>query len=515
MLAAGLPGAGSASAPNIYASIGVRPLINCRGVITIIGGSLMLPEVKRAMEDASRHYVHLDELMDAVGKRLAELTGAGWGIVTAGCAAALTHATSACIASADPERLQRLPDLTGLKNEVIMPSHCRNIYDQAVRMLGVKVVEVETPEQLDAAFHSRTAMIYFFENLAGLPGERGPLTLRVVAEAARKSGVPVLVDAAADELTVPNVLFENGATLVAYSGGKPLRGPQCAGLLLGRKDLVRAAWLNSAPHHSFGRSMKVGKEEIMGMLAAVEMWFQRDHKAEWKQWDSWVNHIAGRLGGVDGVTAEVVPPRQGLTNRCPNLRIEWDGARLGITGQEVEKLLWQTEPRIALAGATGNRREGMASSVSIRPFMMSPGEEKIVADRLYSVLSKPPRTEVPSRPGGPSASVAGRWNAKLEFECGTADHAFFFEQQGTEVRGTHRGDMLAGDLRGTVEGNEIWIRSSQKYEGARIGYEFLGTVAGNTMQGVVGLGEYGQARWTAERHRYGEPGGLVRPVKSI
>ncbi|MEK7405658.1 MAG: DegT/DnrJ/EryC1/StrS family aminotransferase [Acidobacteriota bacterium] len=273
---------------NIYKSIGVRPIVNCKGTFTIISGSLTLPEVKRAMDDASRHYVHLDELMEAVGKRLAELTGAEWGIVTAGCAAALTHATAACIAGSDPEKLQRLPDLRGLKSEVIAPRYSRNVYDHAIRMLGVKIVDVENKEQLEGAINPRTAMIMV---LAG-SGDRGPLGLDVIAAIASPKGVPILVDAAAERLTIPNVHLQRGATMVAYSGGKCIRGPQCAGLLLGPKPLLQAAFINSAPHHAFGRSMKVGKEEIVGMLAAVEMWVKRDHDAEWKQWENWLASIS-------------------------------------------------------------------------------------------------------------------------------------------------------------------------------------------------------------------------------
>ena len=249
------PGNGLKIGSEIYQSIGVRPLINCEGVITIIGGSLTLPEVKQAMEEASRHYIHLDELAEAVGARLAELTGAEWGIVTSGCAAAMTHATSACVTGGDPEILQRLPDLTGLKNEVVVPRYCRNVYDHAVRMVGVKMVEVDNTRDLEAALSPRTAMIYMFFGSANQPdgGQVSrELTLETVAQIARqKGGVPILVDCAAERLS--NEYLKRGAALVAYSGGKLLRGPQCAGLLFGRKDLVKAAWLNAAPHHAFGR----------------------------------------------------------------------------------------------------------------------------------------------------------------------------------------------------------------------------------------------------------------------
>ncbi|MGA3328031.1 MAG: hypothetical protein ABSF45_26575 [Terriglobia bacterium] len=509
MTAAGmLPVTDALSAPatpehNIYESIGVRPLINCQGVITIIGGSLMLPEVRRAMDEASNWYVHLDELAEAVGKRLAELTRAEWGIVTAGCAAAMTHATSACIAGADPEKLQRLPDLTGLKNEVIAPRYCRNVYDHAVRMLGVKMVEVENKQEYEAAFNQRTAMVYMYK-----PNQ--DFGLEVLAPIANQKGVPVLVDCAAERLTIPNEHLKRGATLVAYSGGKLLRGPQCAGLLLGRKDLVRAAWFNSAPHHAFGRPMKVGKEEMMGMLAAVEMWTKRDHAAEWKQWQSWLEHIQARISKIPGVTTEIIIPDTSV-QPCPRLRVQWDDGHLGITAGQLEKLLFEGDPRVVLPAGSESGPEDNHSTITLLPVMMSPGDETAVAERLYSLLSKPPKTALPPAANGPGAAVAGQWNAHLEFVAGSADHTFVFEQQGNEIRGTHKGSFLSGDLHGFVEGDTIRFKTSQKYEGSYLNYQFTGRVLGNTIQGevtemsTITAGEYGQARWSAQKHLYIEP----------
>src|ERR1019366_6010562 len=203
--------------------------------------------------------------------------------------------------------------------------YSHNVYDHAIRMLGVKLVVVHDKAELEAAFNERTAMVYI---LAG-PGDEGPLGTQVVSEIAKKHQVPVIVDAAAEVLTIPNVHLQRGATAVAYSGGKCIRGPQAAGLLLGEKNLLQAAWANSAPHHAFGRSLKVGKEEIMGMLAAVEMWVKRDHKAEWAQWESWLAAIADSVKRIEGVTTRVSQPREGLSNRSPRLPIPWDGARLG------------------------------------------------------------------------------------------------------------------------------------------------------------------------------------------
>ena len=482
---------------NIYQSIGVRPVINCKGTFTIISGSQTLPDVKRAMDEASRHYVNLDELMEGVGKRLAELTGAEWGIVTAGCAAAITHVTAACIAGSDPEKMQRLPNLNGLKSEVIIPQYSRNEYDHAVRMLGVKVIEPRDRAEYEAAFNERTAMVYI---LAGR-GDDGPLGTQVAASIARQKGVPLMVDAAAEVLTIPSVHLGRGATVVGYSGGKCIRGPQCAGLALGDKSLLQAAWLNSAPHHAFGRSLKVGKEEIMGMLAAVEAWGKRDHKAEWAQWEAWLDHISKRVTQVAGVTTEVKQPA-GLSNHAPQLVIHWDGTRLGITGEEVSKYVLDTDPRIVLAGARGARPLRMESMVSIMPYMMIPGDEKIAAERLYAVLSKPPRIEAPAAPSGEPASVAGEWEVQLQFQRGSARHTIFLEQKGPDLVGLHRGEMLSGDLHGSVGANEVHFRSSHRYEGKRLTYDFSGKVDGDTMEGRVNLDEYGEARWTATRHKY-------------
>jgi D-glucosaminate-6-phosphate ammonia-lyase len=477
--------------PALYESIGVKPIVNCRGTFTIITGSQSLPEVKRAMDEASRHYVHLDELMDAVGKRLAELTKADWGIVTAGCAAAITHATAACIAGSDPEKMQQLPDLTGLKNEVIMPRYSRNVYDHAARMLGVKIVEVETPEQLEHAINPKTALVLI---LASPPSEQGPLSTEVVTAITRPRNVPVLVDAAAEFLTIPNIHLQHGATMVAYSGGKCIRGPQAAGLLLGPKDLLQAAWLNSAPHHAFGRSLKVGKEEIMGMLAAVEMWTHRDHKAEWAEWESWLNHIDARVKSISGVTSEVRQPVD-LSNHAPTLRIQWDPNALGITGKQLERELLNGAPRITVAGSTAN-------SLTVMPYMMMPGDHKIAADAIHALLSKPPKFNAPEKASAPSANITGQWKVNVEFTRGQSEHVLILEQHEAALVGSHLSPALKGDLQGSLSGNEVRFHSSHRFQGTSINYDFTGTVAGDTITGTVTMGEYGQAAWTATRHHY-------------
>jgi hypothetical protein len=318
------------------------------------------------------------------------------------------------------------------------------------------------------------------------------------------------VDAAAEILTLkPNVHLARGASVVVYSGGKCIRGPQAAGLMLGEKALLQAAWANSAPHHAFGRSLKVGKEEIMGMLAAVEMWVKRDHDAEWKQWTAWCNQIGDAVKKVDGVTASIGEPREGLSNRTPQLSIKWDGAKLGITGSEVHKLLGDTEPRIILASGNGARPSNMASSVSVVPYMLMPGDVKVIADRLYNVLSKPPKFDNPPEPQTPSVTVSGQWTARLEYGRGSAEHNLVFEQNAEKLTGTHHAEFDQGDLMGTVSGNVLKFQSRYRIQGQGLSYAFTGTVEGDKISGVVNMGEYGETTWSAERHKY-QTGGRRR-----
>ncbi len=497
-------GAGKLSiGPDLYESIGVRPIINANGPITLFSGSVMLPEVREAMSQASRRYVQIDELMEAVGSRLAAITGAEFGIVTSGCAAALVHATSACIAGGDPERIQRLPDLSGLKDEVVAPVDSRNIYDQAVRMLGVKIINVVNEQELRAAVGPRTALVMV---LAKTADRSKTFRLEQITPIAREQNIPVLVDAADEDLSIPNVHLARGADLVAYSGGKAFRGPQSSGMLIGRKDLVKAAWLNSAPHHAFGRPMKVGKEDIMGLLAAVEMWLERDHDAERLTWAGWVDEIAASVGRVPGVKIQI-ERFEGIMQRDPligikwdskpRMAISWDSEKLGITGEEVYKRLYSEEPRIVLRSASGNGRKSGESSVAVVPKYMQRGDANVVAERLYSLLSAPPKSSRKS--GGSSLNVAGRWDLRIDFAHGKADHKLFFEQQGADLSGEHRGERTQGEIAGWVEESRILFRDIQKYEGGTFEYRFEGSVAGASMQGEVDMGEYGLASWSAKR----------------
>lgn len=357
-----------------YQSIGVRPLINCRGTYTIISGSLMLPEVREAMAEASKSYVHLDELMEAVGARIAELMQCEWALVTNGCAAALTQLTAACIAGDDPNHIKQLPDTSGLKSRVLyQPGHL-HIYTHAIRATGAQMVEVEDHDALALALDDQTAMFAFFGDRA----DDSNIPLEDVVAICHRKNIPVLVDAAAERPTTPNVYLEAGADMVAYSGGKCLRGPQSAGLVLGRKDLLQAAFANGAPHHSIGRAMKAGKEEIMGLLAAVEKWVERDHDAEWREWENRLDIITNAVSNFPSVTTRIQQP--GRSNVAPILEIHWESKTLPITPEEAAQQLSNGDPRIEVFTHE--------NGIEIMPYMMQNGEDVIVAKRLKEILKK-------------------------------------------------------------------------------------------------------------------------------
>jgi seryl-tRNA(Sec) selenium transferase len=489
--------------PEIYQSIGVEPVINCRGTFTIIGGSIERSEVRAAMDHASRHFVQIDELADAVGRRFAEITGAEWGMVSAGCAAGMKHVTAACVTGGNPEKLIRLPDLTGMdKTEVVVPRSSRNQYDHAIRNVGVTMVTVETIEELAHAINPRTAMIYLLADDG--PGS-GPMALEAIAAMAKPRNIPILVDAAAEILTIPNVHLQRGATIVAYSGGKAICGPQCAGLLLGRKDILQSAWQASAPHHGPGRDNKVGREETLGMLAAVEAWVKRDHAGEWKTWLSWLETISKRVSTIDGVSTSLREPT-GLSNKSPSLAIQWNTSTLHVTGEELAEEFARTKPRIAIGSGIGGNRGGAAlapgtTGVTVTAWQMQRGEEKIVADRLHEALSRT-RTAKAAEMPAPAASLTGRWDVDVEFFSSRSQHTLYIEQDGNWIQGSHKGEFTVRDLVGMVEGDKVTLRSVERRPGDSLTFIFSGTLADGVLSGPIHLGEYLTAKFTARRHAY-------------
>jgi D-glucosaminate-6-phosphate ammonia-lyase len=476
--------------PSVYTDLGVKPFINTTATLTINGGSRQLDEVIAAIEAAGRFHVNLDELMEKAGERLSTLLKCEWAMVTSGAAAALSHATAACVAGADPEAMQQLPDLRGLKNEVIIPKWARNQYDHAIRAIGVTIVEVETPEQARRAVSGRTAMIA----MLGDKWQKETVTLDDFAEISRHTGIPILIDAAADPLVTPDPYLSRGASLVAYSGGKILRGPQTAGLLLGKKDLVRAAFLNSAPHHAVGRALKVSKEEIVGIVKAVEVWVQkRNLEAEHREWESWYAHITAEITRVAGVRTKVNPPQRG--GPFPTLLVEWDESKIALTAGQVGKLLMAGEPRIQSHAA------GDGASFLLRPVAMKPHEHKIVATRLREIFEAHRGSLVRPTMKTPLSNVAGNWDVAIEFTAGKGTHKLHLETSGNQVRGVHTGRFNQGDLAGAVSGDEIRFTSTLPTMGAPLAYTFAGRVSADTMSGELDCGEHGKAKWTAVRHQ--------------
>ena len=496
------PGAMAASGltkskPSIYESIGVDTVINCRGTFTIIGGSIERPEVLKAMEAASGNFVQYDELAYGIGERLAQLTKAEWGIVTAGCAAGMKHVTAACVTGGNPEKLIRIPDLTGFdKTEVVIPRYARNAYDHAIRNIGVEIINVDSPEELEQALNPRTAMIYL---TSGPPSFKGqPLSLEAIVNIAKPKNIPVLMDAAAEDLTIPCVHLQRGATIVAYSGGKAICGPQCAGLVLGNKDILMSAWQASSPHHGPGRDNKVGKEEMFGMVAAVEAWTTRDHEGEWKTWLSWLDNISKKVLKVDGVKTSIKQP-EGLNNRAPRLIIAWDPDKLHLTGDELAEEVARKKPRLAIGSGHKN---GM-TSVNITPSQMQPGQDKIVADRLYGLLSQKrnPRSKAMKTP---AANLSDRWEVVVEFFSSKSHHTLFLEQDGNWIKGSHKGDFSVRELVGTIEGDQVKLRSRDRHIADHITFIFYGSLKGDTITGSVYLGEYMNAKFKASRNNYPE-----------
>jgi len=478
---------------NLFTQLGIRPIVNAHGTFTIITGSRSLPAVKQAMYAASFYFVHLDELMEKVGAEIAQLLGAPSAIVTTGCEAAIALATTACCCGTDPELSQAFPRYKR-RSQVIIPKHSRNPYDFGVRMTGVEIIEVESAAELDDKLTDQVAMIYV---LSSPLAEKGELSIANICRTARAKGVPIFVDAAAEEPLTPNKHIAAGASLVGYSGGKCMRGPQAAGLLIGDKDLTRAAWFQASPHHNYGRAFKVGKEEIMGILAAVRQWGKRDHVAEQAMWMSWLKAIENKLKPLPSTRFEYLHPED-LSNRAPRLRMHWDANVLKITGTELTAKLDAGTPRVLLDGGTGSRPDDMQSSLTVMPYMLDAGEEHIVADAIYHALTHQGAYANPVEPEG-AVRVDGSWILAVRYSRGAAEQRIDIEQSGSVLKGTLHGEIFTAPLSGTIHGNELKLHCRMLVSGHEILWDYAGNVTGATASGTVSLGEYGTAIWKAIR----------------
>jgi uncharacterized pyridoxal phosphate-dependent enzyme len=367
--------AAPAAARDYFKELGVRPFINAAGTFTDMTASLMPPEVMDAINYASKNFVYLNDLHDKVGARIAELVKAEAAMVSCGAASAMTLGTAGVLTGGDPKKIVDLPNLVGMKTEVIMQKSHRFGYDHAVRNCGVTIVEVETAAELEAAITPQTAMMLFYNNNNSVGQIRDDEFVRL----GKKHGVVTMNDCAADVPPVENLwkYTAMGFDLVVFSGGKGIRGPQSAGLLIGRKDLIAAARANAAPNgNTIGRGMKVNKEEMLGMLAAIERFITLDHVAQDKEYQRRAEVILKAVSSVKGVTASITVPE--VANHVPHVQITLDTAVTGITGPEVSKRLREGTPSIGV-------RPGDELLVGV--WMMKPGEEKIVASRLRDVLS--------------------------------------------------------------------------------------------------------------------------------
>jgi L-seryl-tRNA(Ser) seleniumtransferase len=377
---AAAPITGFGSTGNVYDELGIRPVINCEGTMTMLGGSLPHPELEAVMFQAGRHFVPIADLEVAAGKRIAQMLKLPDGytaLVTSGAAAAIQSGLAGILTGDNEALIRQLPDLTGMKSEVIIQKSHRNPFDHQLRSTGVKLVEIETREQLRRAVNERTAMMHF-TNFANAAGQ---IKVDEWVKLAKEYKLPCMNDAAADTPPVTHLWdYTNmGYDLVTFSGGKAIRGPQCAGLLIGRSDLVAYALLNNSPHEdTLGRSQKVGKEEIVGMVKALELYLAEDHDALSREWQSRLEGISTQIKKVPGVNTAFFTPD--IANHVPHMQITWDAARIKLTPQEASKTLRAGNPSIVIGG--GEDRPGLAMC----SFMLQPGEDKIVAEQLSKLF---------------------------------------------------------------------------------------------------------------------------------
>jgi L-seryl-tRNA(Ser) seleniumtransferase len=382
----GLPNA-SASAEaakqpkrDLYKEFGVRTFINAAGTLTYMTGSLMHDEVLEAITSSSKDFCLLDELQDKVGEKIAKMVHSEAAVVTSGAFSGMTLGLAGILTGMDEKKVQELPHLayTGMKSEVICQKSHDIVYNHALTNTGCKIVRVETAEDVEKAVNERTALMHFLH----IESDKGKIQHEEWVSLGKKLNVPTSIDIAADVPPVSNLWKFNdmGFDFVVISGGKAMRGPQSAGLLMGKKDLIAAARLHMPPRgFNIGRGMKINKEEILGMYVALEKYINLDHDKEWKMWEANIGHIENAVKKLQGVTTEIhVPP---LGNHVPTLRITWDESIVKVSNKELHEALRRGTPSIEVGGGTAN-------SVNVTVFMLKPEQEKIVAARLKEELTK-------------------------------------------------------------------------------------------------------------------------------
>lgn len=359
-----------------FKELGIRTFINAAGTYTSMTGSLMAQEVVEAINYASHEYVNLDELHDKIGKRIAELLDCEAATVTSGCFGAMSIAMAGVMCGNDPEKVKQLPNTDGLKNEVIIQEAHSIGYSQALTNVGAKIVKIKTAKELESSINEKTAMLWFLNANT----EEGEIKWAEFIEIGKKFGVPTFIDCAADVPPVDNLFrfTKMGFDMVAFSGGKGLRGPQSAGLLLGKKEFIQYARLHTPPRgETIGRGMKVNKEEVVGLLAALELYLNKNHKKEWELWESQINLIANAAKSIAGVDIMIhVPPH---ANHVPSLKIKWDQNKIRVSPNQFREMLRNGDPSIETVGDD--------TEIGITTWMMVPGQESIVADKIQMLLN--------------------------------------------------------------------------------------------------------------------------------
>ena len=372
--------------PEVYKKLGIAPIINAQSWVTALGGSIMRPEVLQAMDDAASSFVDVKKLNLAAGEIVARSCGAERGLVTAGCSAAQVLMVAACMTGQSEQNVEQLPDTTGMKNEVILFKGQRNRYDKAFVTAGATLVEYgsedyATADDLENAINENTACIAFVV----APFEPKGIGLEETIRVAHEHGVPVIVDAAAEVPPRSNLskFHKMGADMVAFSGGKGIGGPQSSGLLAGKADLMESVVMNSLNLDSsvagIGRPMKVSKENIIGLVTALQLFTDSDEGAEWDGWQSKAEFVSERLTGITGLRVEIEDDpaeRQG-----PQPVLYFDDEFSGPSVEKIKAQLEAGDPGIFVGGGGGGRQE-----INIVMVNVQDGEEKIIADRLNEIL---------------------------------------------------------------------------------------------------------------------------------
>lgn len=361
---------------DFFKELGLRTFINAAGTYTSMTGSLMPKEVTDAISYGTTEYVNLDELQDKVGERIAELLECEYATVSSGCFGAMSIGMAGILTGMDPKKVKQLPNTEGMKNEVIIQESHTIGYAQALTNVGAKVVKIKTARDLEKAINKNTAMLWFLNAHT----DQGAIKWEEFIALGKKHNIPTFIDCAADVPPVENLFkfTKMGFDLVAFSGGKGIRGPQSAGLLLGKRKYIEAARMHTPPRgETIGRGMKVNKEEVLGMLAALELYLQKDHKAEWAMWEAQIKLISDSALKIKGVETEVHVPK--YANHVPSLRIRWNQNLVKITPNEVRDQLKNGHPSIQTVGDN--------STVGITTWMMVPGQERVVATRINEILS--------------------------------------------------------------------------------------------------------------------------------